>query len=84
MRSDDEDLALVISRAHHFVSIAFRGCGKYDRIESPNLEAAREAAKQLYVSRPVAIYAVAYDLDGATVRSRHVENWMPSKALPRK
>lgn len=75
MRSDDEDLALVISRADHFVSIAFRGRGKYDRIDSPTLDAAREAAKRLYVNRLVAIYVVAFNLEGAVIRSRHVENW---------
>lgn len=80
MRSDAEDLAMVIANADHFVSIAFRGRGKYDRIKSPTLEAAREAAQRLYAGRPVLIYAVAFDLDGATARQRHVENWMPSKA----
>ena len=81
MRSDEEDLALVVANADHFVSIAFRGRCKYVRIKSPTLEAARETAKRLYTNRPVAIYVVALgNIEGATARQLHVENWMPSKA----
>jgi hypothetical protein len=77
MRTIEEDLALVIANVHHFTSVAFRGRGQYDRIESPTLEAAREAARQLYTNRPVMIYVVALNLDGATARERHVENFGP-------
>lgn len=77
MRTDAEDLALVIANAHHYTAVAFRGRGQYDRIECPSLEAAREAAKTLYTNRPVMIYAVAHNLEGATDRERHIENWSP-------
>lgn len=77
MRTDAEDLAWVVAHAKYFIATAFRGRATYDRIETATLEEAREAAKRLYTNRPVAIYAIATDLDGATLRQRHVENWSP-------
>ncbi len=78
-RSDAEDLALVLSSASSFTAIAFRGRGLYERREAPSLEAARLEAAKLYQGRPIGIYAVAKGLEGATERSRHIENWEPNK-----
>lgn len=82
MKTDAEDLAAVVAAADHFVAAAFRGVGVWDRIQVKSLEEARAAAAVLYRNRPVAIYVVAYDHEGATERSRHVENWAPPR-LPR-
>ncbi len=77
MRSDTEDRALVIDKATFFTAVAFRGRGQYERVQAASLQAAREAAKALHTNRPVAIYAVAHCVDGATERAVHVENWEP-------
>lgn len=79
MRTDAEDQAMVIANAKFFTSVAFRGQGCYERIDSSSLEQARKMASVLYTNRPILIYAVAYDLDGASVRQVHVENWEPEK-----
>lgn len=75
MRTRDEDTALVIASADYFTAVAFRGRARYDRVEVPSLEAAREAAAGLYVNRPVGIYAVAR-VEGSA-REVHIENWEP-------
>ena len=79
MRSDTEDRALVIAKATFFTAVAFRGCGQYERVQAASLPAARTAAQALYSNRPVAIYAVAHGVDGATERAVHIENWEPQK-----
>lgn len=79
MRTDAEDLAFVVANAHHFTAVAFRGRGRYETIECPSLEAARMTAQALYRNRPVGIYVVAYNIEGATERQRHLENWEPPR-----
>ena len=79
IRTDAEDLALVLANASHYTAVAFRGRGHYDRVECPSLDAARQAAKGLYTNRPVGIYVVARNLEGATSRERHLENWEPAR-----
>jgi hypothetical protein len=76
-RSDAEDMALVLAAAKAFSVIAFRGRGIYERRECPSLALARLEARKLYQGRPIGIYAVAEGLEGATARSRHIENWVP-------
>ena len=75
----DEDNAYVIANAHHYSATAFLGRATYERVDVPTLEEARKAAAGLYRDRPVMIYAVALNLDGATARTVHVENWEPKK-----
>lgn len=48
----------VLDHAGYFVACAFRGRGKYERIETPDLDSARVVARRLVCDRPVAIYAV--------------------------
>jgi hypothetical protein len=74
---DSLDLLEVIGKADRFVAVAFRGRGVYERVEAATLSQARVAARSLWRGRPVGIYAVARDVRGATLRSRHVENWEP-------
>jgi hypothetical protein len=73
----EADRLKVLAHATRFASVAFRGRGKYDRVESDTLEQARVAASELYFDRPVTIYAIAYNLDGASIRTAHIENWSP-------
>lgn len=79
MRTDEEDLAFVIANASCFVATAFLGRARTERVEAATLEAAREAAAGLYRGKPIAIYAIARNVEGATMRQRHVENWEPRK-----
>lgn len=81
MRTDAEDHAMVLANVDHFRAVAFRGRGVYDSLNANSLTEARALAIALYKDRPVAIYAVALNLDGATERARHVENWEPKKGV---
>jgi hypothetical protein len=63
----------VLARADRFYATAYLGLGRYDVREAATIEAAREAARDLYIDRPVAIYAS----DGQS--KVHVENYDPRR-----
>lgn len=72
--------AETIAQAKKFVVVKFLGrrtaakpdC--FERYDCPSLEAARQKAAEVYVGRPLAIYAVL-----TTMRECHVENWEPNR-----
>ena len=49
----------VLASAEHFVACAFRGRGRFDKLECPTREAAIEAARRMIKKdRPTLVYAV--------------------------
>lgn len=57
-RTADDHAAWVRNGAERYVAVAFRGRGKYDRVDAATIEEAREAARSLKTDRPAMIYAV--------------------------
>lgn len=73
LTSRDPHEQWVMDHADHYTTCVFRGRGKYETVQHPSLEAAREYAKGVDTERGVMIYAVF------GIHQGHVENVYPTK-----
>jgi hypothetical protein len=73
-----QDTAHVVAHASLYAVVKFTRRGQFTRVECNSLVQARAVAKRLYRgARPVGIYCVAFNLDGAIERQVHLENYPP-------
>jgi hypothetical protein len=73
-----QDTAHVVAHASLYAVVKFNRRGQSTRVECNSLVQARAVAKRLYRgAMPVAIYCVAFNLDGAIERQVHLETYPP-------